>query len=236
LALIINLETATRICSVALASDGKILGIKESDEERSHAGMLTLFIDDLLKEHALKTTSLDAIAVSMGPGSYTGLRIGVSTAKGLSYALHKPLIGVPTLYALSSAIAQNKLVKELEGDDTQVLLCPMIDARRMEVYTALYNTDGQIRETISAKIIEKDSFDKNLDQHTIVFFGNGSAKCKEIIKHPNAYFLDGIECSAGFLVEPSEKAFQQKNFENVAYFEPFYLKDFVATIPRRKVI
>ena len=236
MALIINLETATRICSVALASDGNILGLKQSDEEKSHASSLTLFVEDLLKKQSLKATNLDAIAVSKGPGSYTGLRIGVSTAKGLTYALGKPLIGIATLSSLSYGAAQNPAVKELVSNKTQVLFCPMLDARRMEVYTALYKPDGEIVEHVSAKIIDKNSYNKILDQYSILFFGNGSGKCRDIIHHSNAHFLEGIECSAGFMVEQSEKAYQQKKFENVAYFEPFYLKDFVATIPKRKVI
>ena len=236
MALIINLETATRICSVALASDGKILGLKESDEEKSHASRLTVFVEDLLKDQFLKTTDLDAVAVSKGPGSYTGLRIGVATAKGLSYALGKPLISVGTLSSLASGAAQLPAIKELASNELQVLLCPMLDARRMEVYTAIYKPDGEIFELVNAKIIDRNSFNKILDYYSIFFFGNGSGKCREIIRHPNAFFIEGIECSAGFMIEHSEKAFQQKNFENVAYFEPFYLKDFIATIPRKKVI
>jgi len=235
LALIINFETATRICSVALASDGKILGIKESNEEKSHASRLTVFIEDLLNEQLLKAADLDAIAVSKGPGSYTGLRIGVSTAKGLAYALGKPLISVGTLFSLSTGAAQLPAVKELANKEKQVLLCPMIDARRMEVYAALYKTCQKVVEPVSAKVIDENSYRDYLSKYYIVFFGSGSGKCRELIRHPNALFIEGIECSAGYMIEHSEKAFQQEDFENVAYFEPFYLKDFIATIPKKKI-
>ena len=236
MALIINLETATRICSVALVSDGKILGLKESDEEKSHAGRLTVYIEELLNEHSIPPCNLDAIAVSKGPGSYTGLRIGVSTAKGIAYACGLKLISVETLASLAAGAMQNRSVKDVLKKRGQVLLCPMLDARRMEVYTALYAPDGTIIEKVDARIIDQHSFDAELSRNTIIFFGNGSGKCRNLISHPGAIFLDGIECSAGFMAVLSEKAYQEKKFENVAYFEPSYLKDFIATIPKRKVI
>jgi tRNA threonylcarbamoyladenosine biosynthesis protein TsaB len=234
LALIINLETATQICSVALVSDGKILGLKESDEEKSHASRLTVFIEDLLRDHSIQAHDLDAVAVSKGPGSFTGLRIGVSTAKGIAYAIGKNLISIDTLSSLTAGAL--KQVEDVLNNHDQVLLCPMLDARRMEVYTALYKPDGTLVEQVNAKIIDQHSFDTVLSGNTVIFFGNGSGKCRDMIIHPGAVFLDGIECSAGFMAELSEKAFQERKFENVAYFEPSYLKDFIATIPKRKVI
>ena len=236
MALIINIETATRICSVALVSDGKILGLRESDEEKSHASQLTVFIEDLLREHYIQAHDLDAVAVSKGPGSYTGLRIGVSTAKGIVYATGKKLISIGTLASLAEGAMRHQAVKDILKERERVLLCPMLDARRMEVYTALFRPDGAILEQVIAKIVDQHTFDSYLSVHNIVFFGNGSAKCRDMITHPGAIFLDGIECSAGFMTNLSEKAYQEKKFENVAYFEPSYLKDFIATIPKRKVI
>ncbi len=236
MALIINLDTSTQICSVALVSDGKILGLKESDEEKSHASRLTVFIEDLLKEHSRQTSDLSAVAVSKGPGSYTGLRIGVSTAKGLAFALGIPLIGIDTLASLAEGAKQQSTVREMIDTGSKILLCPMLDARRMEVYTALYKPDGQVVEPVQARIIESGMYDAWLKEHTVVFFGNGSAKCREIISNQHAVFLDAMQCSASFMAESAETAFLQENFENVAYFEPSYLKDFIATIPKRKVI
>jgi tRNA threonylcarbamoyladenosine biosynthesis protein TsaB len=236
LALILNLETATAICSVALVLDGKILGLRESAQEKSHASSLTPFIADVLGEQSLKVDDLDAIAVSKGPGSYTGLRIGVSTAKGLAYASDKPLISIDTLSSLSAGAVDHPSVNDIIAKKNQPLLCPMIDARRMEVYTALYNTDGKIIEQVNAKIIDSDSYNKSLDKSNIIFFGTGSGKCRDIIHHPNAIFIEGIECSAAYMSQLSEKSFQEKKFENVAYFEPLYLKDFIATIPKNKII
>jgi tRNA threonylcarbamoyladenosine biosynthesis protein TsaB len=212
------------------------MGLKESDEEKSHASRLTVFIHELLDEHSLKASDLEAVAVSRGPGSYTGLRIGVSTAKGLAYALGIPLIGTDTLASLAVGARQQDTVREMMTGHPDLLLCPMLDARRMEVYTAIHHPDGKEIDPVSAIIIESGSFDPWLKDHTLLFFGNGSAKCRDIITHPHAVFVDGLECSAEFMTGLSETAFQQKNFENVAYFEPSYLKDFIATIPKRKVI
>ena len=237
MALILNLDTSTQICSVALASDGKLIGLKESHEEKSHASLLSVFINDILKENSQEVSDLDAVAVSKGPGSYTGLRIGVSTAKGLAYASGVPLIGVDTLSALATGVIKSNQLETGSAEmDESIRLCPMIDARRMEVYTAMFHPSGEIVETISAKIIKEDSYNDILEQNRVVFFGNGSGKCKEVINHPNAIFLEGINTSATHMISLAEIAWQQKIFEDVAYFEPFYLKDFVATIPKNKVI
>ena len=237
MALILNLDTSTQICSVALALDGELLGLKESREDKSHASLLAVFIKDLLKENATAISDIDAVAVSKGPGSYTGLRIGVSTAKGLAYASGIPLISVDTLSSMVNGVIHgNQIENKALSRDKTLCLCPMIDARRMEVYTAIFNPAGEMIEPIDAKIIQEDSFIDILEQNRMIFFGNGAAKCRDILQHPNAIFLEGIDTSARFMVSLSELAWQQKCFEDVAYFEPFYLKDFVATIPKNKLI
>ena len=223
------IETATTICSVALASDGSILSERKSSEKNAHSAIITLFIDDILKEVGLEYTDIDAIAVSKGPGSYTGLRIGVSTAKGLCYALDVPLISVNTLQSMAKGMADN-----LINEDSSTLFCPMIDARRMEVYSAIFdNNTREVRET-KAEIIEPDSFAEYLTNHKMIFFGDGAPKCRDIITHPNAVFYDDINPSAANMAEIAKEKFKGKQFENVAYFEPFYLKEFIAGIPRVK--
>lgn len=234
--LILNLDTSTQICSVALASECTLLGTRESHEEKSHASQLSIFIRDLLKENGIDASGLDAVAVSKGPGSYTGLRIGVSTAKGLAYGSNIPLIGIGTLDLLIPGALQNPEISRLLKKKESILLCPMIDARRMEVYTALYTPGGKIIKDVSARIIDDKSFLEIMENRSIVFFGNGAEKCREMITHPNAFFVEGIETSAEYMVPLSEDSFHQKKFEDLAYFEPFYLKDFIATIPKNKII
>ena len=237
MALILNLDTSTQICSVALALDGELLGLKESHEDKSHASLLAVFIRNILEENAKVISDLDAVAVSKGPGSYTGLRIGVSTAKGLAYASGISLISIGTLSSMATGVIHgNQIENKALSKDKSLCLCPMIDARRMEVYTAVFHPSGEMIEPIAAKIIQKDSFKDILEQNHVIFFGNGAAKCRDIIQHPNAIFLEGIETSAKYMVSLAESAWQQKCFEDVAYFEPFYLKDFVATIPKNKII
>jgi tRNA threonylcarbamoyladenosine biosynthesis protein TsaB len=223
MALILNLETATTACSVSLAKDGKLIALKELDGDYTHAENLTIFIEEVLKQAKVQLNELDAVAVSKGPGSYTGLRIGVSSAKGLCYSLNKPLLAVNTLESMANTAAQ------LAEIPAGALLCPMIDARRMEVFCALFNKSGKEIRTTSAEIIEENSFADLLSDQKIYFFGDGAAKCKDVLsKNPNACFIDGISCSAKDMTGLSEKAFQLKQFEDLAYFEPFYLKDFVA--------
>ncbi len=219
MALILNIETATTVCSVSVAQDGKLLAFKEQDGDYSHAENLTVFIQEVIKEANIKLSQLDAIAVSKGPGSYTGLRIGVSTAKGLCYSLEKSLIAVNTLEHLSTSISPK------EGE----LICPMIDARRMEVYCAVFDSNGkEIRKT-SAEIIDENSFSDILREHKTIFIGDGATKCKDVLsKNQNAIFVDNVFPSAKNMVSLSEQAFSNKQFEDLAYFEPFYLKDFVA--------
>ena len=236
MALILNLDTSTHICSVALALDGELLDLKESQEDKSHASLLAVFIKDILEENDKAIADLDAIAVSKGPGSYTGLRIGVSTAKGLAFASGIPLISVDTLLSLSTGVFRDNHILSTRAPSKEAFcLCPMIDARRMEVYTAVFLPSGDMIEPVAAKIIEKDSFKDILDQYQMIFFGNGAEKCRALIQHPNATFLEGIETSAKYMVSLAESSWQLKRFEDVAYFEPYYLKDFVATIPKNKV-
>lgn len=234
--LILCLDTSTQICSVSLASGTDILGGLESHDEKSHSRQLGLFIRDLLSEHDLRVQQLDAVAVSKGPGSYTGLRIGVSTAKGIAYGSDIPLIGIGTLDALSSAVLLKTEIIDMVRKDPGLLLCPMLDARRMEVYTATYNSSGEVIENVSARIIDQNSYQTELEKGRILFFGNGSGKCMETISHPNAVFIENIHTSAANMVPLAERSFINKRFEDVAYFEPFYLKDFVATIPKNNII
>jgi tRNA threonylcarbamoyladenosine biosynthesis protein TsaB len=234
--LILNLDTSTLVCSVALASGYKLTGTRESHDDKSHSRQLGIFIQDLLKENNLEVSSLDAVAVSKGPGSYTGLRIGVSIAKGLAYGSNIPLIGIGTLDALAEGAIKHQEISTILEKNRNMLLCPMIDARRMEVYTALYTSTGQQVKEVSAEIIDAGSYHDRLEKGQIVFFGNGAEKCRETITHANAIFINGIETSAEHMVPLSEKSFKQEKFEDIAYFEPYYLKDFIATVPKNKLI
>jgi tRNA threonylcarbamoyladenosine biosynthesis protein TsaB len=231
----LNIETATEICSVALSNGNQVIDYRENTEGKSHAALLTYFIDDILKKNNLKVRDLAAVAVSMGPGSYTGLRIGVSAAKGLCYGSSIPLIAVPTLQIIASQVIQSasQLGFTFSDDD---ILCPMIDARRLEVYTALLDARANFASEIKAEIIDESSFGGELSAHKVYFFGNGALKCKDIINHPSACFVDGIYPSARYMDQLVASRFQEKKFEDVAYFEPFYLKDFVATIAKNKVL
>jgi tRNA threonylcarbamoyladenosine biosynthesis protein TsaB len=234
MACLLHIETSTQICSVALSIDGNIIAIRESSEDKSHATLMSSFIDEMLKECQLDISNIDAVSVSKGPGSYTGLRIGVSLAKGICYALEKPLISVSTLEALALGIKNNFEKHIANSDKSAYLFCPMIDARRMEVYTALYNSKNEIIKDVNALIVEPNSFDTYFENHKIIFFGNGAAKCKTSLQHSNAIFIDNIETSAANMISIAERKYQEKNFENTAYFEPYYLKDFVAKMPNVK--
>ncbi len=223
---ILNIETATHICSVALSKDGNTIDLIESHEDKTHAELLSVFIEQILQQNKIKTTDLSAIAVSEGPGSYTGLRIGVSVAKGLCYGLKIPLIAIPTLKAMANGAINN--VKK------DALLCPMIDARRMEVYTTIYNTDLNIISNIEAKIIDQNTFNDLLLKNKIVFFGTGSDKCKTEIQNNNALFLKEFYISAQHMSNLSYNLFLKQDFKNTAYFEPFYLKEFQAIKSQKK--
>lgn len=214
---ILCIETATTNCSVALSVDGKLLAIKEDNNlGYSHSEKLHLYIQDILKENGLEPGDLDAVAISKGPGSYTGLRIGVSAAKGLCFSLDIPLISVPTLTSLAHKVKEKGRV------------VPMLDARRMEVYTAVFNSEKQQVEETSARILEPNSYIDLLNSGKVSFIGSGVAKFQEICSHPNAIFVQDQLPSAREMVPLASAKFQQKDFEDVAYFEPYYLKDFMA--------
>ena len=224
MALILQIETATQTCSVALAQDSVLLDVLEKTERNIHAGVITVFIKELMQKAGKQFSDLDAIAVSMGPGSYTGLRIGASTAKGLCYALDIPLIAVNTLEAMASGFMSNCF-----SVNPQTVFCPMIDARRMEVYCAVYNHQHELVSETEAKIIDNQSFSDLLYQYIVYFFGDGAAKCEDILgKHLNARVIYDFENSASHLTSLAFDKFKNKQFEDVAYFEPFYLKDFIA--------
>ena len=216
--MILSIETATTNCSVALSEQGKTIAVIEDyDKGYSHAERLHVYIDRILHENNIKKSQLDAIAVSKGPGSYTGLRIGASAAKGLAYALEKPLIAVSTLESLSRQV-------NVEGG----YIVPMLDARRMEVYSAVFNADFSLSREIKAEVLEANSFQEYLKKDKVYFIGNGVEKTKTIINNPNAIFVEGKLPSANEMGGIAYKKYQASNTEDVAYFEPYYLKDFVA--------
>ena len=236
MAVILNIETSTEVCSVSLAKDGETMFRKESGEGLNHSQLLTVFIEELFKKNNFGFDRLDAVAVSKGPGSYTGLRIGVSVAKGLCYGLKIPLISVGSIEAMGYYIALNVSDYRQFASGDKILFCPMIDARRMEVYTALFNESGEAITPVTAEIIDGNSFSEQLVEHLIMFFGNGAEKCRSKITHINALFDGPAKTSARFMQKLSENKYNKREFENVAYFEPFYLKDFVATIPKNKLL
>ncbi|KGL61562.1 tRNA (adenosine(37)-N6)-threonylcarbamoyltransferase complex dimerization subunit type 1 TsaB [Polaribacter sp. Hel1_33_49] len=223
MSIILNIETTTKNCSVSIAEKGEILAIKElNNGNYSHAEVLHPFILDVLKEANLTSNRIDAVAVSKGPGSYTGLRIGVSAAKGMCFALDKPLISIDTLTSLSFSITIE------EG-----IIVPMLDARRLEVYASVFNEKHQKIREIKAEIINENSFCEYLERSKVYFLGDGSQKCKEIITHKNAIFIDAKFPSAQEMAKLSYEKYKISDIENVAYFEPFYLKDFIV-IPEKK--
>lgn len=230
---ILCIETGTNTCSVALGQHGNVIDIEEShDINNNHAKNLTLFIDSILKRQGLKAKDLGAVCVGKGPGSYTGLRIGVSVAKGICYGAGIPLLAVGSLQAMAQGARD--MIKDEQ--DIPALLCPMIDARRMEVYTQLFSVNADPITEVEAKILNADSFSDHLLNYKILFFGDGSEKVKDLIISPNASFLDGFSPSARFMLGLAERMYNQNLFEDVAYFEPFYLKNFVATIAKNKVL
>ena len=225
--LILNIETATQVCSVGLSEGERMLAIRESHEKNIHAASVTVFTEEVLKQAGRQMGDLDAVAVSMGPGSYTGLRIGVSAAKGIGYALEIPLIAVPTLQSMTLG------ARELASEDI-TLFCPMIDARRMEVYTALFDRNNQQVRPTEAMIIDADSFSGERKGNTICYFGDGAEKCREVLDPLGMIFLVDVFPTAGTLAKLSYKKFISAQFEDIAYFEPFYLKDFIAGKPKVK--
>ena len=225
---ILNIETSTSICSAAMSQDGAVIFSRQEEKGASQASSLGTFVDEALSFIESHAIPLDAVAVSCGPGSYTGLRIGVSMAKGICYGLGIPLIGIPTLEVLCIPILLEH--EELPED---ALLCPMIDARRMEVYSAIYDRSLKLVRKTAADVIDENSYQEYLDKNPIYFFGNGTDKCKSTLKHTNAHFIDQIVPLASQMFPLAEKAVALENYKDVAYFEPFYLKEFVATKPKK---
>jgi len=222
MSLILQIETATTVCSVTLSENGSVLAYKEIQQRNVHAEVITLFIDEILKIAGKQYGDLSAIAVSCGPGSYTGLRIGISVTKGLCYSLDIPFIAVETLEAMTDG-----MIAEFNEEDT--LFCPMIDARRMEVFTAVFDAKGNRIKPTSAEIIDQDSFSDLLKTNKIIFFGDGAAKCSEVLGvNPNAQIISDFQNSARHLTKKATEKFNAKDFEDTAYFEPYYLKDFIA--------
>ena len=227
---ILNIETSTDVCSVAISDSGQVIFNKEDHSGPNHAVKLGVYVDealDFLDSHGLP---LEAVAVSCGPGSYTGLRIGVSMAKGICYGRGVKLIAVPTLELMAVPVL---LGEHPEQEDA--LIVPMLDARRMEVYAEVLDRALRVVRPIQADIVDADTYKEYLDQHPVYFFGNGAAKCMETINHPNAHLVEGIEPLAKNMAPLAEKRFVEGKFEDVAYFVPFYLKDFVSKMPKKLI-
>jgi len=225
MACILSIESSTQTASVAVSTDGKLVWNKEDNCSFSHSSVLGVYVAEAFRYIQANRFRLDAVAVSEGPGSYTGLRIGVSLAKGLCFGLDIPLIALPTLKIMAHRLAPSSSC-----------LCPMIDARRMEVYASLYDESLNEIEPVRAIIIDKDSYREILMQKKIIFFGTGADKCKSIICSPHAVFVDGVYPVASAMIDDAEKAYIKKEWVDVAYFEPFYLKEFQATVPKNKVL
>lgn len=232
MAVILNIETSTDVCSVALTSEGQVLDHRENYEGQTHATLLSQYVKEMLDYARSREIKLDAIAVSIGPGSYTGLRIGLSEAKGLAFGLQVPLIGVNTLKLLTVSTMFHHFV-----EDEKVLYIPMIDARRMEVYTAAYNPALEPVLEPQAMILDENSFGNLLGQgYTLVVMGNGSDKTRQVLKHDRIRFVDGVMPVAVDMLALSEKAYREQDFIDVAYSTPLYLKDFQATKPKNPIL
>ena len=228
MSIILNLETTSTNCSVSLSKNGKCIAVKELNGENfTHSENLSLFIDAIIKENDLEYKNLNAIAISSGPGSYTGLRIGSSTAKGICYGLEIPLIAIDTLKIMAHQMMQNKPNFDL--------YCPMVDARRMEVYMGLFDSSLSEQITSAPMVLDEMSFAEKLKQNKILFFGSGAKKFSEIIKNENASFHFEYENSASHMCELAQEKFEEKHFADLAYFEPNYLKSFQATTPKKQL-
>ncbi|MFR9524396.1 MAG: tRNA (adenosine(37)-N6)-threonylcarbamoyltransferase complex dimerization subunit type 1 TsaB [Rikenellaceae bacterium] len=231
MSLILCIETGTDICSVGIAKDGQMISLRESDQGKDHASKVALFAEELFEQLELEPSDIDAVAVGMGPGSYTGLRIGVSFAKGICYALGKPLIAVGSLEMMTQIAIEDHQTSILAVEDwAHVRLCPMIDARRMEVYTQVFDSNGSALSAVSAQIIDPESLSEYNDGTPFLIFGNGAAKCCEAL--PWAQYIE-VKPSAAGLGRKAHEKFDRGEFEQIAYFEPFYLKDFVVTKSKR---
>lgn len=226
---ILNIETSTNVCSVAVCKDGVCLFNREDHEGPNHAVILGRYVDEALSFVDSSLIKLDAVAVSGGPGSYTGLRIGVSMAKGICFGRDLKLVSVPTLQLLAVPVL---LERDLEDD---ALLCPMIDARRMEVYSAIYDRTLNEVRAVGADVVDAETYKEYLDRQPVYFFGNGAAKCMDVINHPNARLIPDVNPLAANMMPLAEKRMNQEQTEDVAYYVPFYLKNFVATKPKKLI-
>ena len=226
---ILHIETSTDVCSVAVSEDSQVIFQQEDHSGPNHAERLGTMVDEALSFTDNHAIPFDAVAVSCGPGSYTGLRIGVSMAKGICYGRDLKLIAVPTLELLCVPV----LLREIPEDDA--LLCPMLDARRMEVYAGIFDRSLRPVREIGADVVTADTYKTYLDEHPVYFFGNGAKKCMETINHPNAHLIEGIEPLAKWMQPLAERRFLNEQFEDVAYFVPYYLKDFVAKMPKKLI-
>ncbi len=239
MACILHIETSTNVCSVAVSENGQcIFEQQESGEKGAGAERLGGMVDEAMSFTDNHAIPFDAVSVSCGPGSYTGLRIGVSMAKGICYGRDLKLIAVPTLELLCVPVLLREMIadsQEPTANSQEPLLCPMLDARRMEVYAALYDRALKVVRPVGADIVTAGTYKQWLDKRPIYFFGNGAMKCKDIITHPNAHFIDGIEPLAKWMQPLAERRFLNEQFEDVAYFVPFYLKDFVAIKPKKLI-
>ena len=225
---ILNIETSTDVCSVAVSQDGTCIFEKEDSSGPNHAVKLGVFVDEALSFIDSHLIPLDAVAVSCGRGSYTGLRIGVSMAKGICYGRSVKLLSVPTLHLLCVPVLLREQIQE-----ENALLCPMLDARRMEVYAQLFDRALNEVRPIQADVVDADTYKSYLDERPVYFFGNGAEKCIEVINHPNAHLIKNVEPLAKNMFPLAEKRMMNEQFEDVAYFVPFYLKDFVAKTPKK---
>ncbi len=231
--MILCLETSTRLCSVTLCDRDGVIALMESEDSKSHASQLTLLAQEVIRSAGIAVGDLQAVAVSRGPGSYTGLRIGVSVAKGIAYGASIPLIAADTMLSMFHGIS-GYLTGNFDPGPA-VHYVPMLDARRMEVYYTVFDPSGRIVKETAAEVITEESFSAFPDDMRIVFFGDGSDKCREVIRHPGAFFCSDFRISAAHMYLPVNLAFEEKRFEDVAYFEPFYLKDFIATKPVKNI-
>lgn len=226
--MILSLETSAKVCSVAIHDYGNLVATKEIHIEQSHASKLAVLVEEVVKESKIEVSQLSAVGISSGPGSYTGLRIGTSTAKGLCFGLGIPLISMGSLNLLAHQMSKQ--------NPTHAYLCPMIDARRMEVYCEVFDSSLKVIRPIEAKIIEPSSFVDLLERNEVIFFGDGSDKCKDQITHPNARFVSGIYAAAAEMGRPVYEKFKKQQFENMVTFEPHYLKEFMIKKPAVKTV
>ena len=232
--MILCLETSTAVCSVALVENGNVIALRESLDGQNHAEKITVFIDEVMKEANVSYRDLDAVATSMGPGSYTGLRIGVSTAKGLCYAMEKPLIAIDTLAAMAYGFKDYKTTG-LQDYKLGSILCPMIDARRMEVYTAFFNDKLERTSETEALVVDENSFMDMKQSHHLYLFGDGADKLASLFENDERItVVEKFHCSASYMAKLADEAFKNNDFVDTAYFEPFYLKNFVPGMPKVK--